>query len=295
MNIQALHEKAIALSKQYREVESGLLDVLISLRRQKGFGALGYADCFTYCLKALKLSEAQAYYFSKVSAKVIEVPELKEAIDTGRLSLSQARRIVPVLSATNHAEWIERAVTLPQRELERQVATVNPKAHVIERVRPVAAERVEMKVALSTRAESSIRRARDLLSQRLKRSVTLEETLQQMAEEYVERHDPVRRAERAKKTTSVSLRKISRRPEAASLHAVNRRDQGCCQYRLPDGTPCQAQRWTEVHHLRPWAQGGDHQPENLLTLCKSHHRAWHASARPASTPRPPLQTTDMSP
>ena len=32
----------------------------------------------------------------------------------------------------------------------------------------------------------------------------------------------------------------------------------------------------QVHHIIPRNQGGSDRPDNLLTLCKTHHKAWHA-------------------
>ncbi len=149
MSIYALHEKALSLSKTYRESESALLDVLMQMRINNGFFQLSYPSLFVYCVSALALSEAQACYFSKVAKKSEEVPELKTAIEQGVLSLSQARRVVPVITKETASAWITKAATLPQRELEREVCTVNPKAMPKERVRPVSETRCELKVGLA--------------------------------------------------------------------------------------------------------------------------------------------------
>ena len=52
-------------------------------------------------------------------------------------------------------------------------------------------------------------------------------------------------------------------------HALRIRDGGC---RFPG---CNQQRWTEAHHIRHWADGGETSLENLITLCRHHHRALH--------------------
>jgi hypothetical protein len=31
----------------------------------------------------------------------------------------------------------------------------------------------------------------------------------------------------------------------------------------------------DVHHLKPRAEGGTHEPDNLVVLCGAHHRAVH--------------------
>jgi len=41
---------------------------------------------------------------------------------------------------------------------------------------------------------------------------------------------------------------------------------------------CRSSRFIDVHHLRPRAAGGDHQPLNLACLCSSHHVLLHAGA-----------------
>ena len=52
-------------------------------------------------------------------------------------------------------------------------------------------------------------------------------------------------------------------------HALRLRDGGC---RFPG---CNQHRWTDAHHIRHWADGGETSLANLITLCRYHHRALH--------------------
>ena len=52
-------------------------------------------------------------------------------------------------------------------------------------------------------------------------------------------------------------------------HALRIRDGGC---RFPG---CGQRRWTDAHHIRHWADGGETSLENLVTLCRYHHRSLH--------------------
>ena len=52
-------------------------------------------------------------------------------------------------------------------------------------------------------------------------------------------------------------------------HALRIRDGGC---RFPG---CNQHRWTDAHHIRHWADGGETSLENLVTLCRYHHRELH--------------------
>ena len=52
-------------------------------------------------------------------------------------------------------------------------------------------------------------------------------------------------------------------------HALRIRDGGC---RYPG---CGQSCWTDAHHIRHWADGGETSLENLVTLCRYHHRSLH--------------------
>jgi hypothetical protein len=62
----------------------------------------------------------------------------------------------------------------------------------------------------------------------------------------------------------------SRVISAPTKRAVVARDKGC---RFPgcDQPPV----WTDVHHLKHWADGGDNRTDNLILLCRRHHRRVH--------------------
>jgi hypothetical protein len=51
--------------------------------------------------------------------------------------------------------------------------------------------------------------------------------------------------------------------------ALRERDDGC---RFPG---CTNRRFGDAHHITPWALGGSTEPENLVLLCRRHHRLIH--------------------
>jgi hypothetical protein len=201
-----LHEKAVYLSKEFKRVEADLVDVLQKIDEQKIFRKMGFPSLFDYATKSLGLSESVAYGLITVSRKSKEIPELKAAVSQGTLSLSQAKRITSVLTKENALELIEKAKTMTQREIEKVVATLNPKVAVGERTRFVSEDRIELKISLKEVLMKKLKRIQDLESQRTKKACDLESTLEAMIEEYLERHDPVRKSERILKKPS--LRKV---------------------------------------------------------------------------------------
>ena len=64
---------------------------------------------------------------------------------------------------------------------------------------------------------------------------------------------------------------VGRRTRTIPPHirrALEERDRGC---RFP-GCGC---RFTEAHHVKHWADGGETSLRNTLLLCRRHHRAVH--------------------
>jgi len=62
-----------------------------------------------------------------------------------------------------------------------------------------------------------------------------------------------------------------RRPPPALRRAVRERDHYRC--RAPG---CQSRR-TDIHHIRPWANGGKTRLRDLILLCEAHHMIVHAA------------------
>ncbi|MBD3646024.1 MAG: DUF222 domain-containing protein, partial [Pseudomonadales bacterium] len=52
--------------------------------------------------------------------------------------------------------------------------------------------------------------------------------------------------------------------------AVRVRDQGCCRF-----PGCCRTKWTQMHHIVHWSLGGETSLDNLVTLCRRHHRLLH--------------------
>jgi len=76
--------------------------------------------------------------------------------------------------------------------------------------------------------------------------------------------------ESADETLSVSRKRRSIPP--ALRRALRTRDRTC---RFPG---CENSRFTDAHHIRHWAHGGATMLDNLILLCRHHHRLVHEGA-----------------
>lgn len=281
--IQEIHSLAIKASETYRKSEAELLLAISKVDENKVHIHLGYSSLFDYALKVLKLSEACAFNLITVSRKSKTVPELKEAVVSGQLSISKARKITPVLTKENSSTWIEKAISLPKAKLEKEVAALNPQALTVEKTHYVSEDRLELKLGLNEKTLEKLKRVQDLLSQKTKCAASFEKTIEAMVETYLERNDPVLKAKRCLKENDPDpiqkavpgQIKISRALPARAKHQVHNRDQHQCTHVDAKGVRCTNQRWLEIHHLHAFAQGGLHEISNLKTLCSAHHSRLH--------------------
>jgi len=278
---RAIHEqakaKAKARARKYLIAEAELLEAIMEVDRRRIYEAFGCPYLTPYCVEHLDLSEDVAACFVRVARKSVQVPELCAAIDEGRLTGTKAKTIASVVQK-NPELWIEKAATLTKDKLEREVAAENPSARKPEKAKSVGADRVRVEFELNEEEMELFRRAQELQAQKAGRIVSLAETQVVLLKCYLEKNDPVRKAERAKKKPPADRSQDRPRPQsipAAVKHEVHRRDRGRCQARNPNGTTCGETKWIHLHHLKPKNEGGTDTAENLVTLCSAHHRHWH--------------------
>jgi hypothetical protein len=68
---------------------------------------------------------------------------------------------------------------------------------------------------------------------------------------------------------AVAVSRKTRSVPPALRRALQRRDRGC---RFPG---CSATRFVDAHHIHHWADGGETHINNLVLLCRHHHRLLH--------------------
>lgn len=273
--IDRVHQRAVSAVKNLKRCEREVIDALIEVDEKRVFKEMGYSSLHDYCVMALNLSHDQAYTYIGIARKSREVPELRQLVNDGSIHLTNAKKIVRVLTPENKTELLEKAKDLSSRQLERELIKTYPEKVTKERIRPVTENRLEMKVFITPELEKNLRRMQDVLSQKLKKPCTMEEVVTFMATECLERHDPVKKAERAKPKVVARPKSDRRAIPVQVAHQVVKRDHGQCTFILPNGQRCPSTRWLQTHHRTPWAQGGAHSVENLTTLCFTHHSYIH--------------------
>jgi hypothetical protein len=94
---------------------------LARLRDTGGLIKLGFVRLGDYARERLEIGCRSAQEMARVGAALETLPALRKASDEGRLTLSQVRLLVGIVTPETEAEWIERASTLAVRGLREEI------------------------------------------------------------------------------------------------------------------------------------------------------------------------------
>lgn len=298
LNLDALNLEAVNAVESCQKSDAYLLRVIEVVSEKELHLDCGLPSLYSYCTRLLHISEGISYALIAVINRGKEVPELIEAVESGKVSLSKAKKICSVINPENHKQWINLATHETSRVIEKCVALANPKEAVKESAQYKSADRIEFKIGVSEEWVELLATTKDLLSQKQSRAVTSEEALLfiMIMREFNDRHNPVKKAERslarARQKKSVEIeepqcpgtaepaKQAARKPlgrepvKRITIHAVNHRDQVQCTHISKFGR-CEQKRWLDHHHIIPIANGGTNEPKNLTTLCHGHHKILH--------------------
>ena len=165
---EELHSRAVNTAKEYRRFETALISVFQELEKHRTFERFEMPSLFMYSTKILGLSEATTCMLTAVMRAANKVPELKAAVENGKITLSNARRIAPVLSAINKSEWLTKAAELPLRKLELALAKSFPEKPAPTRVVAKSEILSRLEIDLSHETLAKLKRAQDVLAQKSK-------------------------------------------------------------------------------------------------------------------------------
>lgn len=286
-----LHQRALELVKEYQRVEAELIEILRKIDDRKLYREHGATSLFVYATKVLGLTESVAWNFITVSRATKKYPALNQAIQNGELSVSKARRITSVLTFENQDEWIQKAKTLSQRNLEKAVVKENPRAVTPDRASYITEDFMKLEIGLTEQEFEEIKSVQDLVCQSKQNASSLKDTILEAIRFYRQHKDPVEKAKRAKspkpdssqaKQEDQLANQKNQSPKtrgnvypAALTHELILRDGNQCTDKNPDGTRCESRRWLDFHHLIPRSQDGTNTLENLVTICRAHHQLHH--------------------
>ena len=119
---EAMHRRIGRLVALERRATRELAISLAQVQQARLHRQLGYARLGEYGEQAFGLSASKTRQLAQLGRMLPDLPTLDQAMGSGALGWTKARTLLPVLDAGNEAEWVERALTLTNRELEDQAS-----------------------------------------------------------------------------------------------------------------------------------------------------------------------------
>jgi len=197
-----LHQKIIKASGDYHVAQANLLDHLQDAERLRLHLHRGFSSMFDYVTKEIGLSEACANNFINVARKSLEVKALKEGIRQGHFGVSKARKVTKVLKRSNQKQWLDDLKNKNTREIEKKVASKIENPEPRESLKPIAKNTTRLTLDIDDELVELLDHLKDLVAPKIKGKPSTQEAIKLSVKEFITRHDPTKKAERAKKRES---------------------------------------------------------------------------------------------
>lgn len=197
---------------------------------------LGYSSLFSYCVKALKLTE-------DATANRIE-------------AMRAARKFPTAISLT---ELLGTPIVPPTAPTRRPV------------VSPLSESHYKLQVTISAAARERLSQIQNLMRHRLPNgdpAAIVEHPLEVLhAQLLKEKAAQVAKPRAGRAATEAKGRDIP----ASVKREVWRRDQARCAFVRSDGRTCGSEDGVEFHHVQPYAVGGQATAANIEMRCRAHN------------------------
>ncbi len=145
-------------------------------------------------------------------------------------------------------------------------------------------KKFKLEFAVDPECMKKVEEVKAILSKKYPEGVPFGKLLEEMADEYQEKHSPERKKKRREKRKARQIEKKrekrkghnpskrSRHIPQAVQHEIYARDEGRCTFEGPNGVRCNSTWNLEIDHIKPYARGGIHSIGNLRLLCARHNQ-----------------------
>ena len=294
ISIADLDQKLEHAIRENERAERLICEYLVEMNQREGHKEFGYSDIWDYAEFRFGFSERKTRYLMELGRKLKQLPQLRGAMADGRIGWTKASKVASVAKPEDEAMWLDSALSLSVRELDRKVEEQRDAAGV-----KIRAWLTQDQAAVFDNAVEVCRRmaGADLEIGHCLELISAEflATYAYLAHQK-EQHDD---GEQVGTTSEAAAEDSNSEEESSAVEQricpdnddlpspavadygkiwseVLERDDYRCQY--PD---CGAREHLHVHHIEFRSRSGSkgraesNSPPNLTTTCVFHHRLIH--------------------
>jgi hypothetical protein len=262
------------LVSEEKRVKTELIEVLSLALAQESWLEFGYSSLFDWLTRGYHYPPGTAMRRIEAARLLRSVPEAKEKLDAGELSLMamskvqnaiQAQEKLGNITREKKIEALKAVEGLPVEKIEKKLVEIFPASGEKakrETHRVTEGGFVRHSMNLSEQATQDLKRAKEVLSHKFPHADDAQ-IIAYALEFLLDKKDPLRlpAASKVEPTGSVGR-----------ARQVLQKHQGECSFRDPNtGVKCRSRYQVQIDHIKPRALGGSNQPENLRPLCRQHN------------------------
>ncbi len=296
-----------------RSATLSVLHCLREIEARQLFAREGYASLFEMCRDRFGYSEAAALRRIDAMRLLKAVPALLPKVESGELKLSQMSQVQTFLKVERKdagkvytpEQTFELAASLTgcsTRETERRLLGQSPslqaRRETSESIRPVTATHTEVKIVADEELMSLLEEARSLFAHGADMHPSAASLFKRGLQALVAQKKKQKRIPEQTGLNSLPTPEFSvvaeKTPAALPSpellvpttryipqplrRAVYARALGRCEFTTRPGVRCTSRHALELHHLNPYARGGEHSYGNLALHCRTHNAAAEKAA-----------------
>ena len=249
-----IHNELLELRQKEKRITSEILNKLQEMEDSRQYLAMGYNSLFDYLVRGLNYSEATAYQRQACVRLAKEVPEIKQKIDQGSLTLSAVTTAFKHLRKKPVAER-RKVLKIMENKSSREI-----KKMFLEPTPTLKIKKTEYVDKVHLRLELTHEQNQRL--EKLKALKSHQHNVESLLVNLIEKELKAYKNTEFKVSKSKNPRQISKRLRNDVLKAADYK----CQY-----PGCESKYFLQVDHILPVRNGGDQRRENLQVLCSSHN------------------------
>lgn len=274
---EELRSRLERIAKNERKLTVAMIEHIAEVERRRLYFDWGFQSMFEYLTRELAYSEGSAFRRIQAARALIDIPELKEKMESGVLKLSQVAEAQT--SFRQEEKCTNARIDLDQRKsilegLENKSGVETRKILVAElpthvqwtrpTERQLQDESVQLNVNLEKDTYRKLSRVRNLYSH-IEPNGPWPRVFDLMADDVIQKRDPL---VRASGVAAMDPTKLTGKKLRAYIFL---RDEGKCQHRNPDGSICGSDFQIEIDHIQPKFADGEENAANLRLLCRRHN------------------------
>lgn len=208
-----LLERLRKLTRQERALQAELIEFIREVDSRKLYRDLGYSNLFEYMTRGLKYSEGAAQRRIDAARLSASVPEACAKLKSGEVSLMSLARLQSLirieekrsgkkLGVNTKKQLIKEISGKSSDEVRTALFTALPEASLAlekkkkEGLYPVGIANSRLTVTLNEKLKRKLERAREVAARSLQDPGSWAELIEHLVDDFLERHDPMVKAER---------------------------------------------------------------------------------------------------